>query len=84
MLEKIKNSYDKDCFAMELIVLKVLKNILFHNAMEDGECIIPIYIMNMCMNMILPNFYPLNIIIFTIIHMVCHMRCPIINPYTSR
>jgi hypothetical protein len=72
MLEKLKNSYDKECFAMELVVLKVLKNNLFHNAMEDGKCIIHIHIMNMCMNMVLPNFYPLNII-FTIIHMVCHM-----------
>jgi hypothetical protein len=30
----------KECFAMELVVLKGLKNIVFHNAMEDGECII--------------------------------------------
>jgi len=58
---------------MELVVLKGLKNIVFHNAMEDGECIIYIYIMNMCMNMVLPIFYRSNIIILTVIHMVCNM-----------
>jgi hypothetical protein len=31
---------------MELVVLKGLKNIVFHNAMEDGECII--YIIWIC------------------------------------
>lgn len=70
MLQHIKISYDKECFAMELVVLKVLKTLSFTMQwkMENVSCVC----VCVCEHGF-ADFYPMDIIILTIIHMVCHM-----------